>query len=108
MQAKAAGVGEQGAAVDVNGRLIVVEDDGTIIIGPGREQAAMAATGSVKDSTEVEYLTGEKARGRRGGPSRWCPAGSQLAGRAVGGCSRLGSLWALPSAAYASAHLTHC
>lgn len=82
MQAKAA---EQGAAVDVNGRLIVVEDDGTIIIGPGREQAAAPAAraADAKDSTEVEYLTGERGKLLLGGPGQEHQAGFWPAGGIV-------------------------
>lgn len=61
VKAQPVAAGEQGAAVDVNGRLIVVEDDGTIIIGPGREQPAAAARVDARGSAEVEYLTGERA-----------------------------------------------
>ncbi|KAL4419735.1 hypothetical protein ABPG75_006833 [Micractinium tetrahymenae] len=44
--------------LEVGGRTIVVEEDGTIIISQPSAQAAA----DVKDSTEVEYLTGRAAQ----------------------------------------------
>jgi len=43
-------------AVEVNGRTIVVEEDGTIIIS---QPAGSTKPVDVKESAEVEYLTGE-------------------------------------------------
>ena len=60
--------------MEVGGRTIVVEDDGTIIIS----QPAASAAVDVKESAEVEYLTGG-CRGwacwcSRGGATRCTPA----------------------------------
>ena len=53
--------------IDANGKTIVVEADGTIIIG-GPEAAARAgsaiAVGDVPETVEVEYLTGERQNRR--------------------------------------------
>lgn len=72
--------------LEVGGRTIVVEEDGTIIIS---QPSASDKAVDVKDSTEVQYLTGERDRGREGEQQGlqktaaarvlYCSAGEQVA-----------------------------
>ena len=53
--------------IEANGKMIVVEADGTIIIGApdvvARAQAAQDTAEPVPETVEVEYLTGERVAG---------------------------------------------
>ncbi|PSC70098.1 low-CO2 inducible [Micractinium conductrix] len=51
----------ENSVLDVNGRMIVVEANGTIIIGAGPQGAGKPAAVDVREAAEVEYLTARSA-----------------------------------------------